>query len=325
MTDGMGLRSARVALERIRGAYAAGDAVALVRAYEQTARNSNLLRVAIRLVERFYPLGTFLELASRLDRVIADRGLHEGCCRFLQDIATDWEHVLPDSCRAIAETQPAIFYGNHPSLLTPFLVAASLGRQDLRYFSASYLCHLIPSLGGVSYPMEVPLTRSWTEWRRGGWKRVLAYRLLSMVHDPPDLDATKAINRLSLELGSNHVRQGGSVLIFPGGGGKRDRRWYPGIGSLIKRLQRNPGDRAAYLIPLREENCTNKRVYAQLMEGPLAHLKWSILYRDPVRITFADPIPLSEVASPSSSVEQIVERLRAHYESLFAKPSLMEG
>lgn len=109
-------------------------------------------------------------------------------------------------------------------------------------------------------------------------------------------------------------------MICPGGGGTRDRCWYPGIGSLVKNLQRAPADREVYLVPIREENCTNKRVYAHLMTGPTARLKESTLYRGPVRIRIADPIPLRSIAAPSSTVEQIVAHLRARYEALFAKP-----
>lgn len=317
------LRSARSALSRMRLAYAAGNITELIEAYEQAPRDSRLLRIARPLLESLYPVAAFLELAEQLDRSIAEDGLHTGCQRFLEKIALDWEYTLSETHREIAEQHPVIFFGNHPSLLTPFLLAASVDRSDLHYFSTRYVCQLIPSFGVLSYPMEVPLTRSRTEWRRGGWRRVLAYRLVSLLHDLPDAEQTKTINRRSLTLGASHVRQGGSVMICPGGGGRQDRRWYPGIGSLVKRLQEFPGDREVYLVPIREENCTNQRVYAELMNGPVARLKWSVLSRRPVRITIAEPIPLGKIALPSSSVEQIVEALRARYDSLFAEPAIV--
>jgi len=313
-------RSAVSALSRMRRAYAAGSITELIGAYRRASDESFGMRIVLSALEFFYPLGAFLELAARLDRFIAGHGFHEGCREFLEELEIDWACDLPERHRAIAETQPVIFFGNHPSLLTPFLVAASVNRPDLRYFTTSYVCRLIPSFGKVSYPMEVPLTRSWTEWRRGGWKRALVYRLVSLLHDIPDADTIKAINRRSLAMGAGHVRLGGSAMICPGGGGAQDRRWYPGIGSLVKSLQRTPADREIYLVPIREENCTNKRVYAHLMNGPLARLKESVLYRGPVRITIAEPIPLSRLASPSSTAEQIVEILRAYYDALFATP-----
>ena len=321
MSDWIGLRSAHAFLDRMRAAYVSGDAAELLRTYEAAARGLGIPSGAISLIEFFYPLGAFLRLATQLDRSVSGHGLHEGCVRFLRDLAIDWEYDLPECHRAIAETHPVIFFGNHPSLLTPFLIAASVERHDLRYFMSTFACHLIRSLSAVSYPMEVPLTRSWTEWRRGGWKRVLAYRLLSLLHDIPNVETAKAINRDSLARGADHVRRGGCVMICPGGGGTQDRRWYPGIGSLVKRLRQTPGDREVYLVPIREENCTNKRVYASLMDGPMARLKESILYRGPVRVTIADPVRLSDIAPASSTVEQIVEILRAHYDALFAKPA----
>jgi hypothetical protein len=323
MTQWMGFRSARMALSRMRLTYARSDIAGLISAYEGASRDSALLRPLLRVLEFFYPVRAFLELAARLDRDISKDGLHEGCRQSLRGLGIDWECNLPERHRAIVERHPVVFFGNHPSLLTPFLVAAGVDRTDLRYFSTSYVCRLIPSFGKISYPMEVPLTRSWTEWRRGGWKRVLAYRLISLLHDLPNAEEIKAVNHDSLALGANHVRGGGSAMICPGGGGRQDRHWYPGIGSLVKDLQRIPGDREIYLVPIREENCTTKRVYAHLMDGPLARLKESFLYRGPVRITIAEPIPLSGIASPSSTAEQIVELLRAHYNALFAEPALV--
>jgi len=306
----------------MRAAYEAGDGAELLRTYNSASQESAALRAAISSIERFYPLKTFLELAVRLDRDIAGRGLHDGCLRFLRRTGMLWESVVPTACREIAAKEPAIFFGNHPSLLTPFLVAASVDRTDLRYFSTSYVCRLIPSFGEISFPMEVPLTRSRTEWQRGGWKRVLAYRLVSLLHDAPTPEEARAINHQSLNRGASHIRLGGSAMICPGGGGKRDRRWYPGIGSLIKQLQDAPSDRPAYLIPVREENCTNQQVYAHLMTSPLARLKASAFSRQPVRIRFADPIPLADVATASSTVEQIVSLLRARYDAIFSKPEL---
>ena len=320
MPDWIGLRSAHALLDRMRAAYDSADAAALLNAYETASRGSGIPGGAISLVEFFYPLRAFLRLAVQLDRSVSDHGLHEGCRRFLRDLAVDWECDLPERARAIAETHPVVFFGNHPSLLTPFLLAASVDRSDLRYFLTSHVCQLIPSLAATSYPMEVPLTRSWTEWRRGGWKRALVYRLVSLLHDVPGIEEIKAINRDSLERGRDHVRRGGSVMICPSGGGTRDRRWYPGIGSLVKSLQQAPGGREIYLVPIREENCTNKRVYARLMDGPTARLKESVFYRGPVRFSIADPVPLSGLASSSSTVEQIVEILRAHYDALYAEP-----
>jgi len=318
----IGGSSIGAAIDRMRSAYARRDTEAFLCAYERAAAESHSLRAAIRLLERVYPLESFLRLAHRLNWNLAERGLHEGCRAFLDEASLPWERVLPASCQAIAESGPVVFYGNHPSLLTPFLVAASIDRDDLRYFSTSYVCHLIPSFGDVSYRMEVPLTRWYTEWRRGGWRRALAYRLVALVHDMPDPKSVKHINRLSLASGADHVRRGGCVMICPGGGGTRDRYWYPGIGSLVKVLREGSVSKEAFLIPVREENSTNQRIYAQLLRRPIDRPTSPADDRGPVRILFADPIPVREIAVAASSVEQIAELLRSQYEALFAATAL---
>jgi len=319
MTDRIAFRAA---LQRIREAYASGNAETLLGSLDDASACCRTLRTSLATLEAVYPLHAFLRFAEELDREIEGYGLREGCRKVFDRSAMGWEHDVPDSCREIAEDRPVVFFGNHPSLMTPFLVAAALERSDLRCFTTSYACRLIPSFGRLSYPMEVPLTRAWTEWRRGGWKRVLAHRLAALVHDVPSADRAKAINRQGLDRGANHVRAGGGVMIFPTGGGERDNHWYPGIGALVKRLRDGPRWQQIYLVPVREENCSNRRLYAELSDNRVSRLKRAIRYRGPVRIALADPIPLNEIASQRTSIEQIVALLRQRYEALFAKPVL---
>jgi hypothetical protein len=308
------------ALSHLRAAYAGGGIDDLLAAYNDASAVSSVLRRVFPILERVYPVQTFLELASKLNHDIDEHGLHVGCQQFLNGLSLPWECKLSAVCEETAHRSPVIFYGNHPSMLTPFLLAASVDRPDLRYFSTSYVCRLVPSFGERSYPMELPLTRSWTEWRRGGLRRVLAYRLVSLLHALPDVDDAKQMNHRGLEDGADHVRRGGCVMICPGGGGKRDRRWYPGIGVLVKALSEHPAPEPVYMVPVTEENCTNKRIYTRLMHGPMSRVKRSVLYRRPIRITFSDPVPLTDVASPKASVRQVVEWLRTYYEALATAP-----
>jgi hypothetical protein len=314
-------RSLRAALAGLRSAYTEGGTDDLLAAYDGAPEVSSLLRLVFPILERVYPVRAFLQLSSKLDRLIAEHGLHVACQRLLESLSLPWECELSTACRDVARSAPVIFYGNHPSMVTPFLVAASVDRPDLRYFSTSYVCRLVPSFGDISYRMELPLTRSWTEWRRGGFNRVLAYRLVSLLHAVPDADEAKRINRRGLQDGAEHVRRGGCVMICPGGGGKRDRHWYPGIGILVKALANCPASKPVYMIPVRETNCTNKRVYAHLLRGPIARAKCSVLYRRPIHIVFSDPVPLSDVAPSKASVGQVVDRLRAYYEALASVPT----
>jgi len=276
--------SIRNALDNLRRAYSEGDAKELHDAYANAGANSRFLRVALPSLERVYPLKRFLGLAARLEASMAEHGLHSGCQRFFEELSITW---------------------------------------DFRLFSTKYVCNLLPSVGAASFPMEVPLTRSWTEWRRSGWQRALVYRLISLVHDMPSTEEIRAGNRSSLIAGAEYIRQGGSAIICPGGGGNRkDRKWYAGIGSLVKQLQQFPGERTVYLLPFREENCSNKRIYAYIQNGPLSRFKNAFMYRGPIRIRFAEPIPISDIGQPEFTAQQVVELLKSYYESLFLEPAI---
>jgi len=316
-------RSLSAALGSLRSAYSEGDAKELHDAYANVGTLSRFLGVVLPILEGAYPVRRFLALAAQLETSMANHGLHRGCQRFFEELCIPWDFELSASAREIAETAPVIFFGNHPSLFTPFLTAASIDRSDFRLFSTKYVCNLLPTIRAASFPMEVPLTRSWTEWRRGGWQRALVYRLVSLLHDMPSAEEIRSGNRASLIAGAEYIRQGGSAIICPGGGGKKkDRKWYAGIGSLVKQLQQSQGDRTIYLLPFHEENCSNKRIYAHIQRGPISRFKNAALYRSPIRIRFADPIPIAEIGTTESTVQQIVDLLKAYYESLFLEPSL---
>jgi len=305
-------------LRALRAAYSEGDARQLHDAMAHARQTSRFLAGFLPLLERVYPVQGFLDFASRLEDCIAADGLHWGCQRFFNELALEWRIEYPPAIRDIAEHAPVLFFGNHPSLFTPFLAAASINRPDFRFFSARYVCHLLPSVGATAFPMEVPLTRSWTEWRRSGWQRVLVYRLISLIHDMPEPGDVRIRNQESIAAGADYIRHGGSAIICPGGGGKKtDRRWYAGIGSLVKQLQQSPGEHPAYLLPFREENCSNKRIYAYIQKGPLARLKNAFVYRGPICIRFGQPIAIGDVASPDTTVHQLVASLKKHYERLF--------
>jgi hypothetical protein len=273
------------------------------------------------MVETAYPVRRILAFAAQLEASMAEHGLHRGCERFFQHLAIPRALELPKPVRAVAQDAPVVFFGNHPSLFTPFLVVASINRLDVRWFSSKYVCNLLPSIKTASFPMEVPLTRSWTEWRRGGWKRALIYRMIALLHDMPKEEEIRASNRANLLAGAKHVRKGGSVILCPGGGGKaRDRKWYAGIGALIKELQRSHGERAVYLVPFREENCSNKRIYAYLQRGLIARIKKVTVHKGPIRLRFATPIPVAKIETSDRTDQQIADSLKARYERLFRAP-----
>jgi len=291
--------SFRQSLKLVRTAYTDGHAGDLHDAYVRVCESSRALGILLPMLERVYPVRRMLAMAARLEVCLSADGLHEGSRRFFESLSIPWSCEISPEVREVAETGSVLFFGNHPSLFTPFLAAASIDREDLGIFSSRYVCHLLPTVARTAFPMEVPLTRSWTEWRRGGWQRVLIYRLIALLHTAPPPEAVREGNLRSLERGAAFIRAGGSAILCPGGGGKaRDRKWYAGIGALVKQLQASPGQPMAYLLPFREENCSNKRIYTEIQRGPVSRIKRTFVYRRPIRIRFGDPIPVAQIGHP---------------------------
>jgi hypothetical protein len=312
--------SFREAMVELRRAYDAADGGHILDAFDEARRRSPLFRGLAAVLERAYPVRAFLErAASTFDPLIADFGLYQGCRRIFGALGITWACRIPPDAAETLRTRPVIFYGNHPSLLTPFLLAASIEREDLRFCSTSYVRRLVPSFRPYCLPLEVPLTQSWVEWRRGGLRRVLAYRLLSLLHRVPDREAARASNLDTLRRSADHLRAGGAVMIIPGGGGKRDRAWFPGIGILARELLEGSGAQPVHVVPTQEENSSNHRIYASLQRGPLARIKNHVYSRRPIRLTFAEPALLEVVVGSAATVPAIVAALRAHYESCFPR------
>jgi len=309
------------ALKGMRDSFRAGDISGLRKTYTEAREKNPFLKGLLRLIERFYPVPGMLEMAESLDRRIAEDGLGRASRETLEEIGIDWEYHLPQGSEDVLKSAPVIFYGNHPSMLTPFLIAAAVNRTDIRVLMISYVGHLIPSLSRLILPIELPLNRPLTELRRGGAKHLIALWLVSRLHDVPQRALAKAINRRSLQAAVDHIRAGGSVAIFPAGGGRAERRWYPGIGTLVKGLAEESAKQPVYLVPIREYNSSNHRVYTSLAGSKTARARRRLLYRRPIRIEFAEPIRLDRLPLDPLSAHKIAAWLKRHYDGIFPLPT----
>lgn len=298
----------------LRSAYSARDIAALRRTVTAARDSSTRTRLTFRAIEAVYPLSPLLAIAEELDEAIAEEGLHAACRRVMEQ-QVDWTpRVHPDAADVMANAA-VIFYGNHPSMLTPFLMAGAVDRDDLRFVSTEYVRHLIPSLIDYSYPIELSLTAMGNQIRRGGLKRWMVGLLLSRLHRVPPKEQSRAINRESLKAAADHVQSGGSVLICPDGGGKRLSRWYPGLGILIKAAMRSP--RPVFLIPIHERQSSNHRIVSSLLNGPIARFKRRFVYRRPVMFELGKPIRLDEAEVSSRTPLELTSWLRLRYAAQF--------
>lgn len=304
----LGIRPALHALQA-----ALGDSAALHAAYEQAKRGAMSSRLLLGVVDRIYPAREFLRLACELDQSIREQGYASACHKAAERLVGAWQVTVSPAASGFVTSGSAIYYGNHPSLMTPFLLGAAVLRDDLRFISTGYVCKLIPEFGERSFAVEMPLDRITTELRRGGTRRVLAHVLMSLLHAVPDREELKIRNRLALNQAAEHVRQGGALVICPDGGGTRSGRWYPGIAQIARSLR--DASAATCFIPFHEANCTNGRVYARLMRGALPALRRSWNRRRPVQLSLGDPIALGDLPKAASN-DELLDFLRSRYDAL---------
>lgn len=311
--------SSRRALRRVRKAYVRGGEGALELAFADVRWRTKGLRALLATVERFYPMSGIIRFAGEVDRGIRGWGLSTGCRAAADRLGLPYEFVIPETTREVLAQSPAIIYGNHPTLFTPFLVGAAVDRPDLRFFMLSYVGRLIPALRAYMLPLEASAPRRFTEWRRGGTRRMIAYWLTSLLERGRAREEPKSVNQRRLMQGVDHVRGGGCVVIFPNGGGRGDRRWYPGVGVVAAALARGEGDRVT-LVPMREEGSTNHHVYTLFRHAGKPNPSEGLPGLTPIRIRFGEPVRLSDLASSGSTPGEIVTRLHAHYETVFPTP-----
>jgi hypothetical protein len=116
--------------------------------------------------------------------------------------------------------------------------------------------------------------------------------------------------------------EGGCAVIFPGGGGRDEHAWYPGIGQVALDVLTRGKTLNVFLLPIHEEAESEAHVYTALRRRGAER---SRAMRIPVRIRYAEPRPLSDVIQRPASREEVTERLQRDYEATFPPAARDEG
>lgn len=302
--------------EEMRAAYATGNIVRLARTYAHGFRQPGLA-LPLRVFESLFPAKRILQIAVQLEHAIASRGLADASDWLLNTYIVRWECALPTETSHTLRTEPLLIYGNHPSMLTPFLVAAAVRRSDLRIVSSNRLHHLLPSYAPHSLPVE-RRSRGWRDhYSRGGISNVLVTKLLARLHPLEPVLRVREANRRALEFGASHVASGGSLLIAPEGGAAHRRPWHVGLGVIAQGILERDPQLAPYVLPYWERHSSNRRIFAHLRAGPVSQAKLRWVYRRPVTMTFSVPVRLVELTGGSRDPHELTERLRRHYCEVF--------
>jgi len=305
-------------LPQLSAAYQRGGMPAFQEVHLAALRQYWTYRTMWRLVDFASPISSLLTLASDLDRRIGGVGLSAAANAMIEILQLSWEKRLPREGAEILSTAPLLIYGNHPSMLTPFLIAAALNRSDLRIVALGYVGKLVPNLEPYLLPLLASQRRTLRGRSRSGMAHALSLSLIYHLDGQLNSNVARNQNQATLSKATEHILGGGAAMIFPGGGGKEPRGWFPGIGVIAAKLAQVAGSDTVYLAAVRISNSSNSRVYSLLSEKPLSRIRRRLLYRQPIQLTFEKPIPLvSLIKGRNHSPQYLASLLQNHHKSLF--------
>ncbi|MDD5220663.1 MAG: hypothetical protein PHV11_08860 [Candidatus Bipolaricaulis sp.] len=284
---------------RLRRAYRRGGLPAVREEYVRSSEQSRVYRQASSALERVCPVRSVLHIGAALEDILRRASLPDAASSLLSRLPEWWEIPALESARAPLRRSPLLVFGNHPSMLTPFLLAAALERNDLRILAHRYVTTLVPSLGPYVLPLEP--THLVSTRRRGllSPAHALSLSALRRLDRAVDEEEARQANRGALDAGIRHVASGGALAIFPNGG-RENGPWYPGLGRLVAGLRQTD----ALLVPVRETNSSNRRVYRRLRGRHRRSQR-----REPIRFYVGEPIPMRRLALPEDATAGEIARL----------------
>ncbi|MBC7221154.1 hypothetical protein H5T55_06800 [Candidatus Bipolaricaulota bacterium] len=311
-------------IRQLRVAYADGD-VGSIRDLWYKAVAEPGLGFWLRFWNRLYPLQALLDVSYELDRRMAGEGLARASRWLLDEGVGRWASEVPPATSAALASEPVILYGNHPTLLTPFLVSAHVARPDYRIVAASFLEKFLPAFGQYAISVELPVNQWWKQLWQGGLGRLVVAYWATRLRPVPPRPTARQRNRTALEAAAAHVRGGGALLIAPGGWSRSAKRWYPGIGRIVRGLADEPGERPVLLVGYLEEGTSDRLVRRLLENAQRGFGRPDVAPERVPRIRFSEPMPLSAFSPTEGTVEDLVERVRRRHEEAFARPRRERG
>ena len=261
----------------------------------RSSEQSAAYRQASSVLERFCPIMALLHLGAELEGALCRESLPNAAASVLSKLPDRWEIPMLESARAPLQQAPLLVFGNHPSMLTPFLLAAALERDDLRILAHRYVTTLVSGMSPYVLPLEP--THLVSARRRGlaSPAHALSLSALRQMDGLVEEAEARRANRAALDEGVRHVLAGGALAIFPNGG-RESGRWYPGLGRLVDAL--------------REAGSSNRRVY-RLLRGR----RRRAALREPIRLYVGEPIPMRRLVLPADAeAGEIVALLQSLYE-----------
>lgn len=116
-------------LADLKSSFSVGGVEAMSQTHLAATKTSRRYRFLCWVVNLMYPAAALLDIATELDRYMGEMGVAGGSVAMLDTLPIQWRAEYPTRGKAGIKTCPIVVFGQHGSLLTPFLVAAALGRR----------------------------------------------------------------------------------------------------------------------------------------------------------------------------------------------------
>ncbi len=309
------MTSVRRIVAELKASLDAGGIEAMAETHSTGMKSSLSYRLFCGLIELVYPATSLLDIMKNVDRRIGELGVTGGSHAVLSTLPTTWRAEFPGNREREIKTRPVVVFGRHGSILTPFFIAASLDRPDLKMLAASYVAKLGPNVALTMYPVHLRIPTLRRAARKGILLRIGAW-LTARLNAPVEKDVAREQNLASLTHAAEHVRSGGALLIAPNANNPK-ARWRTGIGLLVAQLAENPvATVEPCLVPYRIW-ASITGIFHLLSRNPLLRALGRWEYRRPIRVVFGEPIPLSAVIDRTGlDPVRITDFLEAHYRGL---------
>lgn len=255
---------------------APGSALAALKAQHLRNRRESL---SYRLCDRpwLLPLSSFITWVEWLDRQILTEGLAEASRRALDRLGLTVERVLPAETRAFLEGGGGVLLaGDHPAFALDLLaVSACLSPQlpadRLRFQGLHLLAGLGPGFASCLFPVTITRAASdRIEQRRHRYTDQGGPPASVLKTFMPDLSREEAARRTRRALRQlvDYWVTGGSVIVFPGGGGGAGAPWYPSLGRLIADALTRPDHARAAVVFFYLEGADDRLLWRPPLVSP---------------------------------------------------------
>ncbi len=246
------------------------------------------------------PYESILKINARYDKKIEDTGFSESTRNYLKDLNIEINIQNP-----IDIIGPALIFGNHPTGLDPFIIAACLNREDVYIVADIYQKNKGKNIGKQIIPITYSRTKK-NLYNRGFLNTIGFYvmRQLTGYAKPEDV---RVQNKHTIEKAAQLLKEGHVVIIFPDGGSNNPELWYNGIGEIITHSSFERRNIQLYAAQI--TGITTAKILRHFLFDRRIYLK-----ENPLHVALSQPFTLEKLNIENENKSNIItERLREEF------------